>query len=75
MDHESQGNWIYLHHPLIMFQSNNSHEKLYTATLDNTRNNNTTCRTIGDIHDRRGLPKWNSDEQQLPYIFSLPFML
>ena len=32
-----------LHHPLITVQSNNSHEKLYTATLDNTGNNNTTC--------------------------------
>jgi hypothetical protein len=42
--------------------------QLYTATLDNTGNNNTTCKTIEDIHVRRGL-KWNSNEQQLPYVF------
>ena len=42
--------------------------QLYTATLDNTGNNNTTCRTIADIHIRRDLdlPKWDSSEQQLP---------
>jgi hypothetical protein len=39
--------------------------QLYTATLDNTGNNNTTCKTIEDIHIRRGL-KWKSNEQQLP---------
>ena len=37
------------------------------ATLDNTSNNNTTCKTIQDIHTRRGLV-WKSDEQQLPYV-------
>jgi len=42
--------------------------QLYTATLDNTGNNNTTCKTIEDIHIRRGL-EWNSDEEQLPYLF------
>jgi len=42
-------------------------DQLYTATLDNTRNNNTTCKTIQDTHTRRGL-EWNSDEQQLPYV-------
>jgi hypothetical protein len=41
--------------------------QLYAATLDNTGNNNTTCKTIEDIHVRRGL-KWNSKEQQLPYV-------
>jgi len=34
--------------------------------LDNTSNNNTTCKTIQDIHVRRGLAEWNSDELQLP---------
>jgi hypothetical protein len=48
--------------------------QLYTATLDNTGNNNTTCKTIQDIHTRRGL-EWNSDEQQLPYVFILFSML
>jgi hypothetical protein len=41
--------------------------QLYTATLDNTGNNNTTCKTIETIHNRRGLV-WNSEEQQLPYV-------
>ncbi|KAF8797347.1 hypothetical protein BYT27DRAFT_7125851, partial [Phlegmacium glaucopus] len=31
-------------------------------------NNNTTCGTIADIHDRHGLPEWNSKEQQLPCL-------
>jgi hypothetical protein len=48
--------------------------QLYTATLDNTGNNNTTCKTIQDIHTRRGL-EWNSDERQLPYVFILFSML
>jgi hypothetical protein len=39
--------------------------QLYTATLDNTGNNNTMCKTIQDIHARRGLPEWNSSELQL----------
>src|SRR5271156_4722657 len=42
--------------------------QLDTATLDNTGNNNTTCKTIEDIHICRGL-EWNSDEHQLPYLF------
>jgi hypothetical protein len=46
--------------------------KLYTAMLDNTGNNNTTCKMIQDIHTRRGL-EWNSDEQQLPYILFINF--
>ena len=37
------------------------------ATLDNTGNNNTTCKTIQDIHTCHGLA-WNSAEQQLPYV-------
>ena len=41
--------------------------QLYAATLDNTSNNNTTCKTIQDIHTRHGLA-WNSAEQQLPYV-------
>lgn len=41
--------------------------QLYAATLDNTGNNNTTCKTIQDIHTHRGLA-WNSAEQQLPYV-------
>jgi hypothetical protein len=47
-----------------------TNSKLYTATLDNTRNNNTTCRTIEDVHVCRGL-EWNSYEQQLPYVIPL----
>ena len=39
--------------------------KLYMATLDN---NNTTCKMIQYIHTCQCL-EWNSDEQQLPYIF------
>ena len=39
------------------------------ATLDNTSNNNTTCKTIERIHVRQGL-EWNSKELQLPYIDS-----
>ena len=42
-------------------------EQLYTATLDNTGNNNTTCKTIERIHNHRGLT-WNSGEQQLPCL-------
>jgi len=38
----------------------------YTATLDNTSNNDTTCKTIQDIHARQGLPEWNREEMQLP---------
>ncbi|KIK00082.1 hypothetical protein K443DRAFT_101041, partial [Laccaria amethystina LaAM-08-1] len=45
-------------------------DHLYTATLDNMGNNNTTCKTIQDIHTHRGL-EWNSDGQQLPYVFCL----
>jgi hypothetical protein len=41
--------------------------KLYAAMLDNTGNNNTTCKTIQDVHERQGL-EWNSAEQQLPYV-------
>ena len=40
--------------------------------LDNTGNNNTTCKMIQDIHTCRGL-EWNSDEQQLPYILFIHF--
>jgi hypothetical protein len=41
--------------------------QLYAATLGNTGNNNTTCKTIEDIHIHQGL-RWNSDKQQLPYV-------
>jgi hypothetical protein len=44
--------------------------QLYTVTLDNTGNNNTTCKTIEDIHVNQGL-KWNRNEQQLPHVFFL----
>ena len=49
--------------------------QLYAAMLDNTGNNNTTCKTIQEIHTRRGLV-WKSDEQQLPYVqlFSYIFL-
>ena len=49
-------------------------EQLYTATLDNTGNNNTTCKTIEHIHAHHSL-KWNSGEQQLPYISFFLFTL
>ena len=51
----------------------NSHViyQLYTATLDNTGNNNTTCKTIEDIHVQWGLPKWDHRKKQLPYFYSL----
>ena len=42
---------------------------LYMTTLDRMGNNNTTCKTIQDIHTCQGL-EWNSNEQQLPYVFS-----
>ena len=49
--------------------------QLYVAMLDNTGNNNTTCKTIQEIHTRRGL-MWKSDEQQLLYVrlFSYIFL-
>ncbi|KIK03466.1 hypothetical protein K443DRAFT_42213, partial [Laccaria amethystina LaAM-08-1] len=34
----------------------------------NTGNNNTTCKTIQEIHACRGLPEWNSAELQLPCL-------
>ncbi|KAH8985849.1 hypothetical protein EDB86DRAFT_2782682, partial [Lactarius hatsudake] len=37
------------------------------VTLDNTSNNDTTCKTIEDVHTHRGL-EWNSNEQQLPCL-------
>ena len=49
-------------------------EQLYTATLDNTGNNNTTCKTIECIHIRRSL-ECNSGELQLPYVFFSSFKL
>lgn len=50
--------------------------QLFTATLDNTSNNNTTCQEIEDIHARRGLPRWDSSEKQLPYVaLSLCYLL
>jgi hypothetical protein len=39
--------------------------QLHTLTLDNTSNNNTTCKTIEALHDRRKL-QWDSKENQLP---------
>ncbi len=48
----------------------NSGGQLYTATLDNTGNNNTACEAIEDVHVRRGL-EWNRHEQQLPFDLSL----
>ena len=39
---------------------------LHGNTCDNMGNNNTTCKTIEDIHTHQGL-EWNSKEQQLPY--------
>jgi len=46
-------------------QSNLLMSQLYTATFDNTGNNDTTCKAIQNIHRLRGL-EWNRDEQQLP---------
>ena len=42
--------------------------QLYTATLDNTSNNNTACEAIENVHVCRGL-EWNRHEQQLPFDF------
>ena len=47
--------------------------QLYAATLDNTGNNNTTCKMIEDIHVHQGL-KWNSHKQQLPCVFILVYL-
>jgi|SRR6266540_7410876 len=44
------------------------------ATLDNTGNNNMTCKTIETIHNRQGLD-WNSNEQQLPYVIPSLFVV
>jgi hypothetical protein len=44
--------------------------QIYMVTLDNTGNNNTTCKTIEEVHNCRGL-LWNSDEQQLLYAHLL----
>lgn len=38
-----------------------------TALHGDIGNNNATCKTIQEIHTRRGLV-WNSDAQQLPYV-------
>ena len=44
------------------------------GNITNPCNNNTTCRTIQDIHTRHGLV-WNSGEQQLPYVQLFFFVL
>lgn len=41
-------------------------EQLYTVTLDNTSNNNTTCEAIELIHARRKYTPWKAEENQLP---------
>ncbi len=55
--------------PKFKFSHTCSTCQLYMATLDNTRNNSTTCKTIETIHNHRGLD-WNSNEQQLLYVIS-----
>jgi hypothetical protein len=42
--------------------------QLLTATLDNTSNNTTTCKTIEALHSRRKLLPWISSENQLLFI-------
>jgi len=49
--------------------------QLYTATLDNTSNNNMTCQETEDTHDCCGLPKWDSSEKQLLYVSLLSISL
>lgn len=44
--------------------------QLFTVTLDNTSNNNTTCETIKTFHKRRLYELWNAKENQLPYVSS-----
>lgn len=51
-------------HIIIFYVTN---LKLYAAILDNTGNNNMTCKTIQDVHKHQGF-EWNSDEQQLLYV-------
>jgi hypothetical protein len=58
--------------PANTWVTNSTSDQLYTATLDNMGNNNTTCKTIQDIHTHRGL-EWNSDGQQLPYVLLIYF--
>ncbi|KAF8181780.1 hypothetical protein BJ912DRAFT_1023504 [Pholiota molesta] len=52
-------------------RAGNTKGKLFGATLDNTSNNDTTCRTIAKVHENRDLPEWNSNELQLPYVVKM----
>lgn len=45
---------------------NMERSKLLTATLDNASSNTTKCETIQSIHERRKLPVWSTEENQLP---------
>lgn len=45
--------------------------KLYSVTLDNTSNNNTTCETIESLHARRLYDSWKASENQLPQVVNL----
>jgi hypothetical protein len=41
-------------------------QQLFTITLDNTSNNNTTCEAVETFHTRRRYDDWNAKENQLP---------
>lgn len=45
---------------------NKDGSKLFTITLDNTSNNNTTCETVETFHRRRFYDLWKTQENQLP---------
>ena len=40
--------------------------------LDNTSNNDTSCKTIDTLHTKRSYDKWNASEAQLPWVNSFP---
>ena len=46
--------------------SDRKSSQLLTATLDNASSNTTKCETIQSIHERRKLPVWSAEENQLP---------
>ncbi|KAF8228769.1 hypothetical protein L208DRAFT_1125256, partial [Tricholoma matsutake] len=45
---------------------NQDRSKLYTVTLDNTSNNDTSCQMIESLHTQRLYVPWNAEENQLP---------
>ena len=49
--------------------------QLEGATLDNTSSNTNICKTIAQVHKRRGLKPWNHHKKQFMYVCSLAFLL